>query len=626
MKAVLEFQIHTELILAFALLLCAIVSFALEKVRISVTATFLLFAITILSLVGLPLWPTGKEIMGVFSSEAPLTIIAMFMLSAALARNGIIERLTTRLEALVCCGYHPFLFLFLLLVALFSAFINNTPVVVILLPVAIGLSRSLGVTASKLLIPISYASIFGGCCTLIGTSTNIIASGFMDNSSLYPDMGPMNMFELTKVGLPLLVLGVSYLVLFSRKLLPERESLSKILAEIDRKEFLTEAILLPSSPLLGRTVGEAPVSNADGVRLLEIVRQGKSVSGPIQECVYTAGDRLVLSCKPRGMLEFQEVKGFKFFDQTELGMEEVFSSQAVMVEAMVKPSSRLIGRSVADADFRSLYNLSVVALHRKGKNLKLGTSILKMEAGDTLLLLGAEEGVEKLRESDEAVLLDKPPLFMERKQMKSIITVGVLAAVVATASLGMLALSTASVLGVSCLIMLKCISLREAFKNIEWNIITLIYSMLALGLVMEKSGGSTLLAELIKSVCSNGFSGQWQVIGALVVIYLFTACMTELLSNNATIAIMAPVSLTVAHQFGLDALSAKAFLVTACIAASASFITPIGYQTNTFVYSVGGYRFKDFVKFGLWPMILYFLGTIALVAFYWNLIPTGLAP
>lgn len=612
---------QTELILALILLIGAVTSFALEKIKIETTALCLLGLVLVLTLFGLENWPSFSEFLSILSSEAPLAIIAMFIVSSALSKQGVIERLTLSLQKLTFVGFSPFMLLLLTAVACLSAFINNTPVVVILLPVAISLSRILGVASSKLLIPISYASIFGGCCTLIGTSTNILASGFMSSSKYYPDMGSMGMFELTKIGFPLMILGILFLVFFGKKLLPEREALSKILADIDRKEFVTEALVIKNSPMIGQMVKEATISKISGVRLLEVVRLGNSLSTPLSEIKLDEGDRLILSCKPQGLIDAREVNGFKFFDQADLGIEEIQTSEAIMVEAMIKPTSGLLSQTLSEVDFRGCFSLTIVALHRKGKNLRLRLNQLKLETGDTLLLLGSEASVEKFRSSGEAVLLDRSPILVDKKPIKSFFAIGALLAIIAIASLGIMPLCTVALLGAGFLILSNSINLREAVRSVEWNLLLLIYSMLALGLVMEKSGGSALLADFIKVICTSGLSQEWQVIGAIIVLYLFTAFLTELLSNNATIAIMTPVALMVAFQFGLEAEDARAFVLTCCIAASASFMTPIGYQTNTFVYTVGGYRFKDFLKFGIWPMAIYFFGTVLMVGFLWNFFP-----
>ena len=612
---------QVELILAFILLFGAVTSFALEKVKIEITSISLLLVLLFFCIFRMENWPTINELALIFTSEAPLAILGMFMVSAALSKQGIIERFTSYLKELTRLGFHPFLLLLLTAVACFSAFINNTPVVVILLPVAIALSRSLGVASSKLLIPISYASIFGGCCTLIGTSTNILASGLMSSSQYYPNMEPMKMFELTKIGFPLMVMGIIFVIIFGKRLLPEREALSKIIADIDRKEFISEAIVLKDSAIVGEKVKNTSISKVEGVRLLDIVRNGKTLSTPLSDVELKEGDRLVLSSKPQGLIDAREVRGFKFFDQIDLGIEQINTSEAIMVEAMIRPSSGLLSKTLVDADFRGRFNLTVVALHRRGKNLHLRLNNLKLQTGDTLLLLGTESSVESLRDSREAVLLDNAPLPVNKKPMRAVLAVGSLAVIVTVATMGLLPLHVAALFAAGLLILGKSISFKEAIRSVEWNLLLLIYSMLALGLVMQKSGASAIMAELIKTISTTGLSPQWQVMGALFILYIFTAMMTELLSNNATIAIMTPVALMVAFQFGLTTNEARAFVLTCCIAASASFMTPIGYQTNTFVYTVGGYRFKDFAKFGIWPMLIYLFGTISLVGWLWDFFP-----
>jgi di/tricarboxylate transporter len=614
----MEFNSEAEIWLALILLIAAMVSYIWEKVRMEITSISLFLGIIVISSFSLPNWPSFTEIMKVFASEAPVTIIAMFMVSAALTRHRLIEGLSKYLESFTKWGYKPFMLLMLVIIAFFSAFVNNTPVVVILLPVAISLSRPLGVSSSKMLIPISYASIFGGCCTLLGTSTNILASGIMSESALYPKMSALGMFELAKIGLPLLLGGVLFLVLFGQKLLPEREALSSIISTIERKEFLTEAIIPKNSSLLGCRLEESSLSSLSGVRLLDVVRKGKSLAPAMNSLEFQLGDRLILTCKPDGLLNAREEAGIEFFNSLSIEADSVSVEKALMVEGMISPSSAFLGKRLIDANFRTNYNLAVVAVHRKGKNLQLRLQSLRLKAGDTLLFLGSEKNIDELRESENVVLLDSPPLPVEKQIFKSIGVIAILCAIIFFASSSIIPLSLASVMGVTALIATRLINFREAFKAVEWNIVALIYAMLAVGVTMQKTGACDLLAEFVLKVCLSNFDGNCQLILAIAGIYLTTAILTELLSNNATIAIMAPVALAVAYQMGLDEYTARSFILTTCIASSASFITPIGYQTNTFVYGVGGYRFKDFAKFGTWPMLFYMTGTTLLVSWYWG--------
>ena len=611
-----------ETLLAFGLLIVTLVSFLMEKVSVDTTALTLLGIILIFS--GLEIsenWPSVPKILSVFSNEAPLTIAAMFVISASLNRCRLIEQTSDYLGKFCKYGYRRFMLILLVLVAFVSAFVNNTPVVVVLLPVVISLSRIMGVSSSKMLIPVSYASIFGGCCTLVGTSTNILASGIITNSSTYQDMQPIGMFELSKIGLPLLVISLGFLVLFGRKLLPNREALSDIISDLDSKEFLTEAIVQSNSPLHGQKIKDSGISKLSGVRLLEIVRDGASISARKTEEKLKTNDRLVLSCKPQGIIETSEFKGINLINQTDLGIEQVSSKTGIMVECVVGPSSSLISKSILDASFRARFNLTILAVHRRGKNLGLDVDKVRLQASDTLLILGSKNAIERLRKSEEVILLDQATMPMKNMKRKAPIVIGVLVGIIGIASLGILPISITAILGVSVLLLTGCLKAREAYRAIEWNILILIYGMLALGVTMQETGASSIIASVVGGVGLGLFEPEWQPLAVLIVLYLCTAFLTEVLSNNATIVIMAPIALEVAKLMEMTETSARAYVLTACIAASASFVTPIGYQTNTFVYTVGGYKFGDFVKVGIYFNAIYFMGTILLVSCFWGFIP-----
>ena len=612
-----------ETILVFGLLLCTLGSFILEKVSVDVTALTLLGLILVFS--GLNIsdnWPTVAQVMSVFSNEAPITIAAMFVISASLNRCRLIESISESLGKLCKFGYRKFMLILLLIIAFISAFINNTPVVVVLLPVVISLSKKMGIHSSKMLIPVSYASIFGGCCTLVGTSTNILASGIISNSVIYQNMEPLGMFELTKIALPLLGISLGVIVLFGRKLLPEREALSNIISEIDQKEFLTEAVVLKDSKLLGKKITASGINELSGVRLLEVVRNGITVSSNSDDSKFKENDRLVLSCKRQGIIETNEFDGIKLLDESSsLGLEQISSKSGEMVECLVGPASSLISKSLVDVSFRTRFNLTILAIHRRGKNLGKELEKVKFQPGDTLLILGTDDAIERLRKSEEVVFLDQSPMPLLNMKKKAPIVIGVLIGIIGVASLGILPISIASIIGVSILLLSGCLRAREAYQAIEWNILILIYGMLALGITMQTTGASKQIASLVGDIGFGFFEPQWHPFALLIVLYLCTAFLTEVLSNNATIVIMAPIALEIAKAMEMTANDARAYVLTTCIAASASFVTPIGYQTNTFVYTVGGYHFKDFFKVGIYFNLIYFVGTIFIVSYLWEFVP-----
>ena len=331
-----------------------------------ITSISLLVSIMLISALSLPNWPSFTDIMKVFASEAPVTIIAMFMVSAALTRHRLIEGLSKYLESFTKMGYKPFMLILLLTIAFFLGLCEQYTSSGHFIT-SCHKPLPLGVSSSKMLIPISYASIFGGCCTLLGTSTNILASGIMSESALYPQMSAMGMFELAKIGLPLLLGGLFFLVIFGQKLLPHREALSSIISSIERKEFLTEAIIPQNSSLLGCRLEESPLSSLTGVRLLDVVRKDRSLAPAMNSLEFQVGDRLILTCKPHGLLHAREEAGIEFFNSLSIEADSVSVDESLMVEGMISPSSSLIGKRLIDANFRSNYNLAVVAVHRKGK-------------------------------------------------------------------------------------------------------------------------------------------------------------------------------------------------------------------------------------------------------------------
>jgi di/tricarboxylate transporter len=611
-----------EIVFVAFVLFAALVSFILERVPTDVTALTVFSLITIVSIfTGSERLPGLEEILGVFANPAPLTIAAMFIVSAALGKCHLIEAASGYLTRLIGIGYRGFLLVLVASVALISAFVNNTPVVVVFLPVVMSLAKSMNISSSKLLIPMSYASIFGGCCTLVGTSTNVLASGIMGRNEIYPEMEPLGMFELAKVGLPLFFVATGYLALFSRRLLPDREALTNILSDIQQKEFLTEAIVLSNSSLDGKTVDESGLSDLKRMRLLDVCREGSVLTEDKGKLILRSGDRLILSCKPSGIVESRNIDGLDLLSETTLGLEQVSSASGVMVEGVIGPASPLISLSIREIDFRKRHNVAVVAIHRKGRNLTQEIDSIRLRSTDTLLLLGSEESIENIRLGEDLILLDHPPVPVEDMSRKAPVVIGVISGIVGFSALGVMPIAASSILGVAILFLTGCIKPKDAYASVEWNILVLIYGMLTLGLAMKSSGASNLIAEALSSGVFAYAPEEFRPFLLLGAIYLTTAVLTEILSNNATIVLMAPISLELASKLSFEAEDARSFILATCIAASASFMTPIGYQTNTYVYSVGGYRFRDFVKIGLPLNLLYFLSSVVLIGCFWEFPP-----
>ena len=600
-----------EILFIFGLLVFAIVSFIWERISADLTSLTVFGILLFISmLTDSDALPTLEATLGVFGNSAPLTIAGMFIVSAALERTGAIDLITGYLRKLVKLPYRGFMFVMILGVAGVSAFVNNTPVVIVLMPVILSLSREMGVASSKLLIPLSYASIFGGTCTLLGTSTNLLASGIL----LDAGHAPIGMFELASVGLPILIFGSVYLVLFGNKLLPHRETLTSILSDEERKEFITEAFVRAGSDLHGKTAQEGELLK-HGIRLLEIVRHGIAVPGDPKDHKLQYGDRLVLACRPSGVAEAHSMKGITI--QTELaeGLETIATDEGALVEGVVAPNASIAGLTLGEINFRQRFRMVVVAVHRKGTNQRERLSNLRLQVGDTLLMMGSTASIDSLANSDEIIILDRPRVPARSLRVKMPIAIGTTIGIVTLATLNLVPIVSAVCLGVAIILLSGCMKAKDAYASVEWSILIIIFGMLALGQAMDSTGASLLIAESMTGLVGQFAPAHLQNVIMLALIYVITSTFTEFLSNNAAVALMVPIALGIAATLGVDP---RPFVVASCIAASASFATPIGYQTNTYVYGVGGYRFFDFTKVGLPLNLICFAVTVAVVPIFWD--------
>ncbi|MBL9207806.1 MAG: SLC13 family permease, partial [Opitutaceae bacterium] len=562
-----------EIALVLILLAVAFGSFVWEKVTPDVTALGLFAVIALTGLL------TPQEAFSVFSNPAPFTVAAMFVMSAALVKCGAIDHLTALVEGASRWSYSLVIAGLVLVVATVSAFINNTPVVVVFLPVVLHLARKMKLAPSKFLIPLSYAAVLGGTCTLIGTSTNLVVDGILRIKG-QPSLG---MFELAWLGVPATLAGMVYLATCGQRLLPVREMLTSILSEEERREYITEAFVHPKTPAVGKTVTEAGLGKASGTRVLEIVRDGVALNSDLLNLKLEAGDRLVLACRPKGVAATRGVDGIDLISELKIGLEQIAAHEGSLVEAVVNPHADMVGRTVREVNFRQRYRVVVLALHRKGKNVRDQLEQVPIAAGDVLLMMGTDQAIDALRHDMDFVLFDQERLPAKSSTRNIALVLGLIATVVVLETLDWVPIELGAL--VACLITCATgfLKPKEAYDAIEWPVLFVIFGMLAMGLAMDRTGAAAWVARSLVEWIQYSVPAEnkpWVMLAAL---YLVTVVLTEVLSNNAVAALMIPIVLGIAKELQVDP---RPFVIAVAFAASAAFATPIGYQTNTYVYGV----------------------------------------
>ena len=575
-----------EIAIVLGVITLMFILFVMELFPLDVTALSILAVVLVLGYI------SPEEAISGFANPAVITIALLFVLSHALQKSGILEYMVIRLNKLTERSRFLGLFVFLISVALASAFVNNTAIVAIFIPLTIRLAQKYNLSPSKLLMPLSYIAIIGGTLTLVGTSTNLLVNSIYVNS--ISSSPPLGMFEFAKFGLVMLVIGMAYLLIAVPFLIPSRTVTSSLTKSYHMGGYLTELKVSAESPLVGRTCKERAVNKNYDITVLDILRDGKLISKNIRDTIIYPEDILFVRGSLENFLRMKEVEKVTMLTDEKLTQDELIHDDNTLVECLITNQTDLVGKSLMEINFRRRFGSFILAIRREGEILRKKIAHVVLQAFDTLLIYGPIEKIKELSDSGDFIVLGEIEATLQKHKYWWV-SVAVILGTVILAALGIVPILKGALIGAIFLLVIRVITANEAYQSINWQVIVLIAALIPLGIVIQKSGTAFWIGTVLNDI-ANAFNPLIRPTIMLSLVYLVTIILTEMTSNAATAIIMTPIAISAAQQMGLDP---RTFVFAVCFAASASFITPIGYQTNLMVYGPGGYKFTDYVRVGL---------------------------
>lgn len=566
-----------EMLILTVILVAAAVLFSIDSLPVDKASLLILGSLILTRLI------TPQQAIAGFGNSATITVACMLALSYGVERSGGLSLVANKIVDLTQGSEFKVLLSVILAVGVLSAFINNTAAVALFLPLTLAVSGEQGLSPSKLLMPMSFSAMLAGLCTLIGTSTNLLVFAVAQESIGWE----IGMFEFSQLGLLFFVIGALYLLFVGRRIIPSRRKGKDLTENYRLRHFVTELVLKPDSPLLGKSLSESRLGEQSDVEVIEIIR-GPLKLLPQGGHKIEATDILLVKASPGTLVSIKNTCGLsiKALSLTDRDLED---ENFTLVEAFISPTSSLIEKTIKEVDFRRTYHAIALAIRSHGRTIHTKIARIKLEFGDSLLILTTREQLDSLRQSVDFLVLEEVRYVPVRKRDFTW-AIGIFVLVVLLATSGLLTILEASIIGVACMVLVGCIKMHDLYSHLSWQTIILIACLIPLGQAMADTGLATYIAD--KLVLNLSFMGPTAVFSG---VYLVTFLLTSIMSNNATAVLMVPIGISVAAQLQVDP---KPFIIGIMFGASSSFLTPMGYQTNLFIFGPGGYHFSDFLRLG----------------------------
>ena len=610
------FELDSQLLQFMIIITIMIISFVFEIVPMEVTALGTVGLLLVFNII------TIDEAIAGFSNKAVITIGAIFIISKALVKTGFLEVLSHYLYKLGGNNKWLTFFIFFITTAIISGFLNNTAAVAIFIPLALKLCQKFHISPTKILLPLSYAAIFGGTLTLIGTSTNLIVNSFLENHST---IEPFKMFEFTKLGIIFCLVGIFYNLIISRWVLPSRAITSSLTQKYHMSTYLTEFKIEKDSKLIGKSISDFNVKKKYEFDIVKIIRNKIDLTIALNDTVIRKDDVLLVQINVKDILNFKKELGLLLLSDIKLSQNELTGSNHVLVEGLVPQNSSIIGKTLSQLNYREMYSSFVLAISRQSELLRDKVAHIKLRFSDTLLIMIPKDKIDSIREKNELIILEELDIHLryERYWWLSILLLPI---VMILASFQFISITEGAILAAILLLVLKSISMTDVYEAINWPVIFLIALLIPIGTAMENTGAANFLSGSILNYVNKIDIGiELEIKYVISILYFITFITSAFISNAAVAIILSPLAILLSEHFqSLDSAFAvdptRAFLMAICFGASASFMTPIGYQTNLMVFGPGQYKFKDFLLAGIPLTLIFWILASYFIPIYWPII------